>query len=82
MLPLIPIVGMVISGLFIYADWQISEEISGQVSYFDQLLQLIETGATMDEFVQSCWPMMVFFVFFTWICIWVAFPKKRREGVR
>ncbi len=76
----IPVLGIALSALGLAVDYMAGLYIEGQVSQFDQLLNLIETGATMADFVQECWLILILGGFVFWAGLSLAFPKKRRTG--
>ena len=75
---LIPIIGIAADAIAIGADVILSGTIDGQISQLENLLDHIETGATLQDLLSDCWLFLVggFFIFLLGLLI--AFPRRRR----
>lgn len=78
MLPLIPIIGAVLTVVGLGIDWKISDNMADSVSQMEYLLNNIQY-MTFSDFVSQCWLVILCGFFIFWLGLWIAFPKKRSK---
>lgn len=72
----IPILGIALSVLGLVVDFASASYVDGKVAQFEQMLSLIESGASLGDFVSQCWLVLLLLFFIFWAGLSMAFPKR------
>ena len=81
-LPLIPIIGGVLTTVGLGIDYLLAKDMDVSVSQLQKLLDSIETGASFEDMVSQCWMVFLGLFFVIWLGACIAFPKKNANGRR
>lgn len=80
MIPQIAWMALTVVGIVV--DWYWSSELNNAASQLESLLAAIQYGTTFEEFLADCWLFVLIGIGFVVMLLFVAFPKKKNNGVR
>ena len=78
-LPLLPLIGSVLTVAGLGIDWLLAERMDDSVSQMQTLLDSIKVGASFEDMISQCWMVFLAFGFIIWLAICIAFPKKNKR---
>lgn len=81
MLPLlIGAISAIGSAVYLYLDWNTSQDIADSVSQMEYYVNLLNGQMSLTEFVDGAWPSMVLIGLILLAGFVIATPQRRKEG--